>query len=264
MFTAAVLTVLHAGLFAGYFGLPPDWRSALTPDPEAILRRGQLWRLLSGMFAIQGDRWGYAAGLLCFLPWFAYHWGRRDRASDCFLGYLTGSICLLAVWSVAALVWGWRPALGVPAAVSVTATICLLYGPRQRFALLPGWGVPTWIPVAGYFAAAFWGTRPHTVDFAAHFAGALFGLVFVQFDWRASACWARRRRPPPRTKPAAGAVLIADPLELASPAAPAADDFDQRIDELLAKITADGYQSLTEEELRLLMLASDRYRRRNQ
>ena len=92
---------------------------------------------------------------------------------------------------------------------------------------------------------------------SAHLAGALFGLIYYQFQFSPGRWLADRFSGiAPRNKPK---LRVHDPEESESEAE---SETDQRVDEILKKIQEQGQGSLTRRERRVLEKASQEYQRK--
>jgi membrane associated rhomboid family serine protease len=152
-------------------------------------------------------------------------------------------------------------AYGASGAVSGIMIIYVMHFPTRIFHI---WGVvpvPVWLLAALYLLQDFLELKTsirigHSfarVGFAAHLAGAAFGLIFYKTHWTLASLipqkvWKKGFRARPR-------------LRVHSPDRDD-DDLDARVDEILDKINREGESSLTREERRTLEEASRRYQKR--
>lgn len=235
----------------------------LNVAPDAIFRNGQVWRLLTGPFLSSEFAWTPAAFSAAAVFLFGWHLERTQGKMRLFMLYFGGSIFAALLWSIAALVWNWHRPLFSPVGPTALAVGVLLPGLRRPFPAFLPWRVPVWVAFVAYAAA--WPTIAYAgaIDLSAHFLAGLFAVLFGQMS---------RSNRPDRTRPHVSPVKttsrekISDEADLLSSlvGAPSEHDpeFDERVDELLKKITDAGYDSLSEDEIALLLEASQRYRNR--
>lgn len=164
------------------------------------------------------------------------------------------------------------PALGASAAVMAVTGWCAVKYPRDK--LLFMMVIPMELRVAAvlFILMDALGVGQN-VAHGAHLGGIAFGLAAAWFDWRFSGWegtgrWARnavRRATGPgrRLKVYAPAETEVETAPLPERPAPRpSEDFGERVDQLLLKISREGQDSLTEEERRVLIAASDVYKKR--
>ncbi|HVJ81931.1 MAG TPA: rhomboid family intramembrane serine protease [Planctomycetia bacterium] len=251
----------------------PVWANWLALQPDAAVRHGQLWRLFTGIFIPGAAALIPALALILFLIPFAADEERRSGPWELLWLYVIGGAGAGLMWAVLALVWDWHQPLYLAGAVSVLVVNRLTMGLRAPIRV--PFEIPAWIPAIFYAGACIYQSSSGTVELSAQLCGALLGLMYSQFDWSLAATILkasdlarfRRFRAALRTErrpiPVKNDDVDEDSDERA-PAKPAGDrgDFDARVDRVLAKISDQGPKSLTEEEIRLLLEASQRYRGR--
>jgi len=255
---AVFLTLLQATGFLA--SLSPLVQANLVVVPDKILLNGQVWRLAAGPF-IPGE-FSIGPALFTTTCVFIYGWhleymfGRRSPA----VLFLGGSIFAAALWSMAALVWDWKRPLFSPVGPTSLAVGALMVGFRRPFPSFLRFRFPGWIAFVAYVALLQLGSLTGAIDLSAHFLAGLFAVLVGQ---------ASSTRRPLRTgsplapvtteQPRPGPESAKKPTTNVWPEDP---DFDRRVDDLLRKITEAGYDSLSEDEIALLLEASLRYRDR--
>jgi hypothetical protein len=157
--------------------------------------------------------------------------------------------------------------IGASGAVTGIITLFVFHYPRR---VLLVWGVlpvPVWLlgliwllqDIAGLRQAM--GGRGEQVAYAAHLGGALLGGLYYRFSWNFGRLVPRSFRLPKLggSGPFGGKpkLRVHEP-----PSEDAPRSMEAEVDRLLAKITAAGYDSLSDEEKRTLERASSRYQRR--
>jgi len=255
---AATLTIVQ--IAAAALSASAAFRNLFSVSPAAIYRNGELWRLVAGPLIVADLSWSAAALAACSTLIFGWHIESTQGWRRLLVLFVGGSVFAAALWSVAALVWNWQRPLFSPVGTTTLAVGALIPGLRRPFPAFLPFRVPVWVAFVAY--AALWSVLSfiNVIDLSAHFLAGLFVILEAQ--------WSRPGRSP-RTP--AGGALVSTPRELARNSSPPAKpptigtsdaEFDQRVDALLQKITDLGYESLNEDEIALLLEASQRYRNR--
>jgi membrane associated rhomboid family serine protease len=282
---------VHALAFAASKQFP-SFREACVLQPDAVLRKGQLWRLATGLFVSIEPSWEIYILVAVFLWIFGRDLECRLGRGDFLCVYLGGGAFAGLLWAAAALVWDWHQPMRFVGAVSVLVMLRMLYGVRTPLRLFGSATVPAWILGVAYVGGVAWLLRTGLVEVSAQLCGGLFSLLYDQFNWSLAAFrqrWARLaaslrtrllgnpvqngdrfddvRVPPDKQKDEGEAEDSVDLLlaKLDDPECLTAEDaFNKRVDELLVKIKEGGFASLTEDEIQLLMEASRRHRKRRE
>lgn len=239
----------------------PSVQKLLAVSPDAIFRGGQVWRLALGPFVASEFAWPLAVFSPACILIFGWHLecvqGRR-RLLVLFFG---GSVFAASLWSIAALVWNWHLPLFSPVASTTLAVGTLLPGIRKPFPAYLPFRVPVWVVFVAY--AALWEASAFAgaIDLSAHFLAGLFAILVAQSG---SGSTTRSRTIPHPLPVTTSPEVEPTRQEQARPDRRSAMDpeFDRRVDDLLRKITETGYDSLAEDEIALLLEASQRYRNR--
>jgi membrane associated rhomboid family serine protease len=240
-----------------------DW---LELDPKKTVERGQLWRLLSCAFC--HDRLGVWHILfnMLFLYWFGTRLERMYGSREFLLFYLAAALCSsLAYVALAYYTGNFVPAIGASGAVMGVMMLYVIYYPYETFLLFWCIPVPLWILLSLYVIydlhpvlLALAGDKIFSqVAHAGHLGGLTFGFLYWKFGLRLESVFGKRWK---LTRPRK-AVRFREPVVLSFPRP---DDFSERVDEVLKKISEQGKESLTDEERDILIQASARYRGKNQ
>ena len=184
------------------------------------------------------------------------------------------------------------PVLGASAAVMAIVVAFTMFYPRKPITVLFV-QVPAWLLCVFFIGNDLLGwTSPGPTGTAhvAHLTGALFGFLFWRFDWRWTSLWSggrgrsvpgtarkpgssrrasrtRRRtraeREESRERRAFRVIEGSVPPTYPPPEeAEVPDELTERVDQLLAKISEEGLESLTEEERQFLEDSARKYRGR--
>jgi membrane associated rhomboid family serine protease len=255
-------------------GLGP-FSNLLMLKVDAVLN-GQVWRLLTYAFLHDPHVLLHIVFNMLFLWWFGPDleslYGPRE-----FLAFYLGAALLGGIAFVLAHQIGvpGDQCLGASGAVTAALVLCACYYPNRTilvFFILP---IPIWffvlfqiVPDAYQFLVALrHGRQVGNTAVTVHLAGAAFAYVYYKRRWRLLDFWAdfrswQRQMSRPRLR-----VYREDKEPSRVPFASSAssaerDDMDARLDAVLEKVARSGRDSLTEDELQVLLRASEIYRRR--
>jgi len=247
----------------------------LMLSPERVVGRFELWRLLTYAFCHSTD--DSMPLHIIFNMMFLWMFGSQVEpiyGSREFLRfYLTAALISgIGFLSFGLVVGSNAPSLGASGAVMAVTMVCAMYYPTMKILLMfiipveLRWLVVMYVifdmlPLLRELGGA--GALDH-VAHSAHLAGLIYGFLYKRFDLRYSRLlagwnWPRFRRLVKTTttrKP--DNVRIYEPPEAGVPT----PDLKLRVDEILAKISAQGESSLTEKEREILTEASRRYKNR--
>jgi membrane associated rhomboid family serine protease len=179
--------------------------------------------------------------------------------------YLAAIVVGGLIWSLAESIHGFAELdgrapvlLGASAATVGVAILFALNFPKQEIRLYFLFPVPAWvfalILVAGDVIGAI--QRSDNVAFTAHLGGAAFAFAFYRFDWLrnlGAGSWGQFVRN--RTRPRLKVLAPEDDGD-------EADDLGAKVDKILAKIKAQGQDSLTRGERKILEQASRHYQQK--
>lgn len=263
------IVVVHLGFLLLRFAIGPDVIPALEMRPDAAFLHLQLWRLITGIFVFSQEIWP-VLWLVVFVGIFGREVERQEGSAGFIFFYLLAGVFVCMVWGIGSI-WNaiaynipssaWHTPLRTSGAVSALFALFFLRTPRRslriaRVVPAPGWSLVLLFFVLDYrfFSADRW-----SLTLPAHFAGALFSLLFEQFDWR----WSRLRSWWHRPSAAAPSeVLPATQRRPAMPEPVSLQYLESKVDEILAKIAQNGMDSLSPNERSLLEQASARYKSR--
>jgi membrane associated rhomboid family serine protease len=188
-----------------------------------------------------------------------YRYGKREY----FTFFLAAVVFSGATWVVGDFIAHreWLPnhqILGASGGIMAVLLLFCLNFPHQ---LIYIWGVipiPAWVLAVLYVGNDLMGTFGHpaggglNVAFTAHLGGALFALLYFQSGMRLerfvpSSSMFERLQPKPKLK-------VHDPES--------AEETEEAVDEILKKIQAEGRDSLTRRERKILEEASREYQKR--
>ena len=222
----------------------------------------EIWRLITANFAHSVSGFEHLAynmlGLFIFGRDVEALYGKRSF----YLLYFAAGILAIC----AQLVSSPAPVLGASGAVLAIVTLFALHFPRRiilLFFILP---IPAWLlcvffilgDVMGVLQEARGGSGSNVAHLA-HLAGAVFGLAFWKFDLRWERFFGSSGQRVRRARPRSKNVPFSRP-EPKRRERREEDAVSQRIDQLLAKISSSGKDSLSDEEWEFLRENSGRYK----
>jgi len=256
-------------LLTGVFSGPVTRWLLLSPD--RVIRNFEVWRLLTYAFCHSGDIW-HIIGNMFFL-WIC---GRSVEAiygpREFLRFYLAAAVFSGIGYCIMALAMGSSAgSLGASGAVMAVVMLCALYHPTQTILFL--FIIPVQLRWLVFFYAIFdlhpvlmelgGGQTRSNVAHSAHLAGYLYGWLYKRFDLRFSRLFSGIRVP--RMRQLARSATARRPSNVRIYEPPDENErtsFERRVDEILAKITAQGESSLSEAEREILKEASRRYKQR--
>jgi membrane associated rhomboid family serine protease len=237
-------------------------------DTNKVVYGGQIWRLLTHAFC--HDRYGIFHILfnMLFLYWFGCTLESMVGSREFLLFYLAAIvIAALALVGLDLYLGTSVPAIGASGAVMAVMMLYTMYFPRQVIYIC--WVIPVemrWV-MAFYL---IWDLHPvllalsgdhHMtgIAHAAHLGGLGFGFLYAKYNWRLQPIYDQVERLFARFK-----SRSRPRLRLVENSYPEVEeDVDTiRMDAVLQKIQDSGQASLTEEDLELLKLMSDRIKNR--
>ena len=171
--------------------------------------------------------------------------------------YLTAIVLAGLAWVVFATAVGSPPLVGASGGVMALMILFVFHFPRRIFYIwgilpLPAWALGVMYVVFDLFGVANQGGQ---VAHVAHLAGAAFGFIYFQTGMNLGRMIPRRLSTSMfRLRPR---LRVHDPTHESR-------DLNQKVDEILEKISREGEASLTKQERRTLEEASRRYQRRRQ
>lgn len=231
-----------------YLVLPSDW----------YRRPWEAYRLISYGFAhaprqIEHILFNMLV-LFFFGPQVEQRYGRTKFLTFYFAAVVIGGL----TWTATeALAGSGGAMLGASAAITGVFLLFALNFPHAEVRVYFLFPIPAWVAalfcVGGDILGAV--NRSGNVAFTAHLGGAAFAWVFYRFGWlpgQGAIKWLGSR--PLRTRPK---LRVHEPDEDDEP-----DDLTQQVDAILDKIRAQGQESLTRSERKLLEKASRQYQQK--
>jgi len=229
------------------------------------------WTLLTSFFVETGV-WSILANML-WLWTFGYIMqdltGNKKIFPVFIYGGLLGGIAFLAVYNLVPSLAAGAPyatSYGAYAGVTAVAVSTTMVAPQYRIFPLFNGGFPLWILTGIYLVISLATVPSYSIPgYVPHVAGALMGAVFILlvrrgYDWSEwmnnAYDWFNNLFDPDKKK---NKIDIKEELFYNSPNPPykrTPNVTQQRIDEILDKITQKGYETLTEEEKDLLKRAA--------
>lgn len=220
----------------------------------------QVWRLVSYAFLHSGI-WHILFNML-FLYWF----GRELESMYGSKEFLRFYLAAAAIAALAHLpfyylgLFDWRPVIGASGAVAAVVFLYTLYYPRRQIWI---WGIVPlelrWLALIFLITNLLPILQSQTtgVAHAVHLGGAAYGVLYKVLDLRFSRLLRGQFTLPrlhlPRRRPR---IRVLVP--------PEEKDMDRQVDEVLAKISREGSDNLTERERKILEQASRHYKQRRQ
>ncbi len=150
-----------------------------------------------------------------------------------------------------------RGLVGASGAITGVMTIYIFHYPHRTFLIYFVLPVPAWVLGIFYVFMNVTGAIQHTdnVAYTAHLAGAAFGYIYYRYHWSLASLLPSGNWFKNLTRPKMRVYRDND-----SPGEQ--PGLQQRVDQILAKITREGESSLTDDERKTLEEASRRYRGR--
>ncbi|HZZ73042.1 MAG TPA: rhomboid family intramembrane serine protease [Pirellulales bacterium] len=193
--------------------------------------------------------------------------------------YLSLIVLSGLVWSLCETIVdprGLNTAVGASGGIYGIMLIYILHFPHDEFLLFFVFPCPAWVMGILFVGYDVYGmvkgrnphapfTRDHVVAFTAHIGGAVFGYLYYVTRWNLFRLW-----PQQWTKGVQRKFSQRPPLKVhRGPPEPPRERISKRelqakVDEILAKISRTGEESLTAEERRTLEEASRRYQQRDE
>ncbi len=244
---------------------------ALTTDDT--LPHWQLWRLLTYAFCHgTKDLLHLVFNMLCL--WFfgrtlLERLGSREFLAFYLLAAVVAGLSFLGLQ--AGFLHERAQVVGASGAVMAVMAVFAMWYPRQQVLLMGLIPIEIRWLVAAYVVidtlpiwSALRGQNTHDgIAHAAHLGGLLFGFAYVLFELRLSN-WLSVRHVPAwwRERERRKSVRLYSP-EADAPEPSPEEELDEKVDEILRKITEHGEASLNSRERKVLSEASRRYRERS-
>jgi len=266
-----LLILVNGLLFVVDIFLEGRLSGALALEADLFVRPWQCWQLLTyGFVHDPGGIWHILGNM--FMLWMfgsemEATYGKREFLRIYFAAQVVGGLLWVATTYFLMQDDVAYKVIGASGAVTGIITLFVFHFPRR---VLLVWGVlpvPVWLlglvwlvqDIAGLRQAV--GGGDHGVAFAAHLGGVLLGAAYYRFSWNFGRWLPDSIRLPKFT--GSGGFSRRPKLRVHQPPAEDAPrSMEAEVDRLLAKITETGYESLSEDEKRMLEKASSRYQRR--
>ena len=244
-----------------------------------LIQEGEVWRLITPVFL-------HLSLFHIFFNMFTLYWvGIRledVRGPREFLAfYLLSGVFAHTVFFLAYIAGFAAPSIAAGASGAVTATLvlCAFYFPRHQilfFGVIP---MPLWALVLlyiGFDTLGVFGAINGPIGYLVHLSGALFaaiyyllGITFISVLHRPP----RRTERRVRARPALRVVPVEPEEDTPTPVGAAVESqprvkeavdeqLEARLDQVLAKVSKLGQDSLTSEEREILFKASELYKKR--
>jgi membrane associated rhomboid family serine protease len=241
---------------------------------------GQVWRLLTYAFLHDPHSWQHILFNMLFLWWFGTDveavYGKKEFLSFYLVSAVVGGI-LFVLAAEAGLIPtpdpridpAQIPCLGASGAVTAVLVLCALHFPSRVILIMFILPMPIWAFVVFQVAQdafAFFGQSHTGTAVTVHLGGALFAFCYYKGHWRLSTLWGRVREWQRRlSRPRLRVYREQQPQVTSAAAEPEGnvnDQLEEQLDAVLDKVARSGQNSLTDNERRILMRASEVYRRR--
>jgi len=261
--------------------------SPVTSWLEFTIREGlgkfQIWRFLSYAFVHDESSLWHIVGNMLMLWFFGPEVEGIYGSRDFLRFYLSSAVFAVAAQALFGLVSGQPdgPVVGASGAVLAVMMLYAMHFPRRRvyvFGIVPvevRWLVgvcvafnllPMLFPAASQVKTA-------SIAYAAHLGGLAFGWLYYRYELRGRLwgwldhlldrqAWGRQRRQ--RETIRTGKLKVhhpEDPPPRSDFDDESEDDFRERVDDILRKISAQGEASLTKPERAVLTEAAERFKR---
>ena len=261
-----------------------DW---LKLDTDKVLKKGQIWRLITSAFC--HDRFGilHIVFNMLFLYWFGRFVEATYGSKEFLCFYLVAALVASFAFIGLELFTGDRHgAIGASGAVMGVVCVFAMWNPHHTIRMYFMFPIQIRYLLLIYVIfdlhpvlLTLSGTVTHTgVAHAAHLGGLLFGYLYYKNDWRLLPYWNRASRLAGGAVGGASAKRRIRKSNLrvynqeSNYESESQNDrhektradirFDEQLDEVLKKITDSGQESLTDREKKILTLGSQRYRNR--
>jgi membrane associated rhomboid family serine protease len=242
--------------------------AALILDPHAVLD-GQVWRLLT--YAFLHDSWWHIVVNMLFLWWFGsdieQRYGSREFLAFYLIAALLGGAAFQA-WAMAQ--GGIHYCLGASGAITAVLVLTACHSPSRVILVMFVLPVPMWLFVVLQVShdAYYFLSNAHTrVAVVVHLAGAAFAFAYYKLQWRMLDWLPDLRRRLSRTHQPSLRVYRPEekePVAVAAAKGPLEMDehLEAKVDAVLEKVAKSGQASLNDAERRVLLRASEIYKRK--
>jgi membrane associated rhomboid family serine protease len=250
----------------------PGWFTSLFELNTDAVAHGEVWRLLTYAFLHDWLSYWHIVFNMLFLWWFGSDvedmYGPREFLAIYLVSALAGGVAFQLGW------WAGMNhgnCIGASGAVTAIMVLCAIHFPRRLIYLWLFIPIPIWVFVGVQVVQDLFGFlsgSPGRTAVSVHLAGAAFAAVYYYQHWRLLNVWtAVRELAQQRSRPRLR-VYREEPPQPVSVAAPPPtgesvdEHLEAKLDAVLEKVARFGQNSLTESERRILMRASEVYKRR--
>lgn len=249
--------------------LSPAFTEAFALLPQKVLD-GQVWRLLTYAFLHSTSGVTHILFNMLFLWWFGSEvedlLGPREFLSFYLLSALLGGLAFELSWK-AGMMDPRAVCVGASGAVTAVLVLFAFHYPTRLVYIWFLFPIPVWFLVLFQVAQdtfGFLGGRNSAVAVEVHLAGAAFGFLYHRLHWRLSnigsgwtSWWRQRSRPRLRVYREEEVARVPD-----TSASESNEQLEAKLDAVLEKVARFGQDSLTEQEKKILVQASEIYKRR--
>lgn len=260
---------LNIGVFVLQLVFHPTVLEWLSLDTAAV-SRGEVWRLLTYAFVHDERRIFHIVFNMLFLWWFGTDvemiYGPREFLGFYLVSALLGGIAFQAL----AMAQGTAMyCIGASGAVTAVLLLCACHFPQRMILVMLLIPAPIWLFAVLHVAQdvyRFVAVTNSPVASVVHLAGAAFGFVYYKQQWRLTSWWSDFRGWRQRARSNLRLYRPEPEREAVSVAAPTSGDMDEhleaKLDAVLEKVSRHGKDSLTENERKILLRASEIYKRK--
>jgi len=269
------LIIINVIAFVAQIVIGPSFTELFLLDVKAVFR-GEIWRLLTYAFLHDPNSPWHIIFNMLFLWWFGPDvedlYGPREFLTFYLVSALLGGAAFALVYKITPVA---GICLGASGAITAVLVLCACHYPNRTILLFFILPIPIWffilyliVPDAYYFLVALsYGRQDTNTAVTVHLAGAAFAYVYYKRRWHLLSFWSDLRswykqmsRPRLRVYREERELARAK-LDSSRPAHDA-DDMEARLDAVLEKVAKSGRSSLTDDELQLLLRASEIFRKR--
>lgn len=236
---------------------------ALLLNSTKVLH-GQVWRLVSYAFLHDPTSLWHILFNLLFLWWFGSEMEDLFGSREFLCFYLAAAVAGGAAYVLASKApWGSRAnCIGASGAVTAVMVLFALHYPSRLIYVMFFLPVPVWLLVIFQIAQDSFiflsGSQTGTAV-TVHLGGAAFGFAYQKLHWRISSLWPDWRRwYRQRSRPKLRVYHEEEPgVMSAAPRSEVDEHLEAKMDAVLEKVARSGRESLTENELQILLRASE-------
>lgn len=253
---------------------PPSagWFTEMFLLQPSDVMHGQVWRLLTYAFLHSPDNYWHIFINMLFLWWFGGDLEQLYGEREFLLFYLTSALVGGIAYTTVELIGGrGNPCLGASGAVTALLVLYACHFPNRVIYVMFVLPVPIWLFAVfnvGQDLFNFVGQRNTGVAVVVHLGGAMCALIYYRQARSISEYLARLGRwrrglTQPRLKLYRPEMeQQREPVPVAAPAGAMDEHFEAKLDAVLEKIARTGKESLSAEEQRILLQASELYKKK--